>query len=215
MYSGRWKHLCSSRDGVHLRPEKDTCRLVSLSKWIELYEFRPTSVFIRQYLWLVSALLYTSSERTSKTWKVFLIYGSHCHNCLYLFPRYKEDGGGGEGGGRNWPQFCWNGPISLEPRPISLEPRPISLEPRPILLKRGSVPSISHSWPVTNRRRESKRGARSYFKGSRTNTVTVLPPQHPPLPTSFLQMKHQPGNFKVFLGQLFNYRTQVVHRKNV
>ncbi len=31
-----FKRLCSSRDGVHLKPEKDTCRQDSLSKWIRL-----------------------------------------------------------------------------------------------------------------------------------------------------------------------------------
>ncbi len=145
MYLGRGKRLCSSRDGVHLRPEKDTCRLYSLSKWIDWYLFRPTSVF-RQYLWLVFAILYTSSERKSKIWKVFLIYGSHCHNCLYIYFRGTKRRGGG---GKNWPQFCWNGPISLEPRPISPEPWPISLEPRPILLKRGRV---YHSLHITSYR---------------------------------------------------------------
>jgi hypothetical protein len=32
---GRLKRLCSSRDGVHLRPDKDTRRQDSLSKWID------------------------------------------------------------------------------------------------------------------------------------------------------------------------------------
>jgi hypothetical protein len=31
----KFQRLCSSRDGVHLGPEKDTCRQDSLSKWID------------------------------------------------------------------------------------------------------------------------------------------------------------------------------------
>jgi hypothetical protein len=41
--------LCSSRDGVPLGPEKDTCQQDSLSKWIDCYQFRLPSFAIRQY----------------------------------------------------------------------------------------------------------------------------------------------------------------------
>ena len=42
--------LCSSRDGVPLGPEKDTCRQDSFSKWNDCYQFRLPSFAIRQYL---------------------------------------------------------------------------------------------------------------------------------------------------------------------
>jgi hypothetical protein len=38
----RLKCICSSRDGDHLGQEKETCRQDSLSKWIDLYQSRPS-----------------------------------------------------------------------------------------------------------------------------------------------------------------------------
>ncbi len=34
-------YVCSSRDGAHIGPEKDTCRHDGLSIWVDLYQCRP------------------------------------------------------------------------------------------------------------------------------------------------------------------------------